>query len=162
VLSGVLLGIIAAGFILTYNLNPIAQQEEKPLLGIVVQKPKPLQISAKYDTKILDEHNQAIEMKLGKLGKGQSNFVIADVNNESDQTQSLILSAKIPTVDLQQTRYDLLINSDTYLIYDDQGDKQISDLKIDIKAGESVKLNLKVTAYTNIAYPIELTAQLNH
>lgn len=162
VLSGLLLGIIAVSFLLTYNLTPITQSSTNPILGAVTKKPIPLIINTQVKRTILDEHNQALSLQLGKLVKGEHSFYFASAVNDSDQTQSLLLSTKISKINLNNVRYDLVINGTPYLIYDDRGDKQVRDLKLDIKAGETVGLNLKATAYTNIGYAIELIAQINY
>ena len=111
------------------------------------------------------QSQQDNELKLAfttsDLTAGEHIKKLADLNDNNVKNKKIFFRLDLADKYLSDMRYDLEAGGNSYVIYDDAGERLTRDYVIDIEPGKSFEMLLKITAYKAPAYSINGVAGIS-
>jgi hypothetical protein len=116
-----------------------------------------------FSLAVLEQKDTAIKLqyKVAKVDSGSVSWKIADLSNDTDAARKIYLSLDTAEKFLAGMRYDLIIHGVNYPVYDDSGEKLMREYEVSVAPHQSVEVVLKLTAYENVAYPLDGVVNFN-
>ncbi len=102
-----------------------------------------------------------LQFRVAKVDSGSVSWKIAGLANDTDTARKVFVSIDTAEKFLSGMRYDLIIHGENYPVYDDSGEKLMREYEVSVAPHQSVDVMLKLTAYQNVAYPVDGVVNFN-
>lgn len=157
-----LISIFAITFLGTLSFSPVGSNLQASVLGIDSDQLK-FSVDQKFDSRlaleILKVNEREVRLKVSTLSinKGQFDRYLYTATNNSDVVKDMKISLISAQQFLPGVKYAFVVNGEhEYVWYDDASEQVLKDFIVTVKPGQSVSIDMRINAYKNIAFPVDL------